>query len=381
MRLFAAAVLGITTSIAPVFMVATSASALRREMPFDEGHLGFLTMAFFAMVATASVACGHLVARIGPSRSLRLTAVLGSAGLAGIGLFAGSPRQLILLALLSGLACSISMPAGGAALAGLQTRRRSLLFGVLQSAGPLASFLAGLLLPPFVAAFGWRPPFVVAGVLTLLTALLPPRTTPAADPTGPTARVTPRRGERRSAGLVLLAVAIGLGAAPGVSTGAFLADSLVSQGVDPVQAGLLLAAASVAGILMRIFAPVLGEHLALNAIAAAAGMFLTASLGYALLGVGTARVWWVLGSMIAFGFGYGWSGLVFYAVIRLRPDAPAYATGVVNAGSAAGAALGPGLFGLVARGWSYTAAWLGAALVSLIAALVLHRVTRLASRT
>jgi cyanate permease len=373
-RLFASAVLGITTSIAPVFMIATSASMIRQDMPLDEAQLGFLTMAFFGTVAVASVSSGHLVTRIGPARSLRVTALLGAIGLVGIGLFAKTPAQLLIWILVPGLACSISMPAGGAALASLEMRRRSLLFGILQSAAPLASLIAGLLLPTLAGAMGWRGPFLVAATLTVLTAFLPPKGTPGSR------RPRPRRdggGGRRSAGLVLLALAIGLGAAPGVSVGAFLADTVVSGGADPLHAGLLLAVASFAGLFMRAGAPVVAERFAIRLLPATAGMFLMAAVGYALLGVGQRWSWWVLGGVIAYGFGYGWSGLVFYAVVRMRPDAPAYATGVVNAGSAAGASIGPGVFGVVARGSSYTTAWLGAAVVSAVAAMVLRRVSRL----
>lgn len=56
--------------------------------------------------------------------------------------------------------------------------------------------------------------------------------------------------------------------------------------------------------------------------------------------------------------------MLTFAVIRTNPRAPAYATGVTQAGLYLGGMTGPVLFALVSERWSFTAGWaMGAALL------------------
>ena len=86
----------------------------------------------------------------------------------------------------------------------------------------------------------------------------------------------------------------------------------------------------------------------------------------------------VVGSLVAFTFGWGWSGLFTFAVVRRTPTAPAAATGITMTGIYVGAAAGPALFGLVAEA-SFTVAWvimsiaLGLGAVMMTVALISER--------
>ena len=71
----------------------------------------------------------------------------------------------------------------------------------------------------------------------------------------------------------------------------------------------------------------------------------------------------VLGTLIGFGGGWGWAGLLMFVVVRANPDSAAVATGIVNTGKYLGAALGPVLFGFLAEQVSFTVAWVVAASV------------------
>ena len=62
---------------------------------------------------------------------------------------------------------------------------------------------------------------------------------------------------------------------------------------------------------------------------------------------------------LAFTGGWGWSGLLTFAVVRANPDAPAAATGISHMGTYVGAAFGPPLFGVVAEHISFATAWWG----------------------
>jgi MFS family permease len=358
----------------PTFMVAASAFLIRDEMALDEAWLGTLTACFFATVALGSVPSGRLVDRTNPLTAMRISMVLSAAGLIGMGLLATSTPQLLGFLLISGLGCSIAMPAGSAALAGLAARSRGALFGMQQAAAPAASLVAGLTLPLVAVRFGWRMPFVLAGIVAAVLVLVPPATaTWRAGAKGATGALD---GPQERGPLLLVAVAIGMGAAAGVSAGAFLVDAVVSDGAAPGPAGLLLAGVSVIGVLARAGLPALADRAARRLLPGVAAMFALAAVGYSTLSVGGGWPSWLVGGAIAYGFGYGWGGLAFYAVVRLRPLEPARAVGFVNAGSAGGAALGPLLFGLTASRFSYSGAWAGAAAVSLLAATMLAWATR-----
>jgi hypothetical protein len=90
--------------------------------------------------------------------------------------------------------------------------------------------------------------------------------------------------------------------------------------------------------------------------------------GLALLSVaGTAPL--VIGTMVGYGLGWSWPGVLNFAVVRLNPLAPAAATSITQSGVYVGGCAGPLLFGLVAA-HSYPTAWLAAAGAMLAAALL-----------
>jgi predicted MFS family arabinose efflux permease len=74
--------------------------------------------------------------------------------------------------------------------------------------------------------------------------------------------------------------------------------------------------------------------------------------------------------MLAFGGGWGWAGLLNFAVVRRSPKAAATAAGVVLAGASFGGGSGPLLFGLVAEHFSYATGWWLCALLALVASAI-----------
>jgi predicted MFS family arabinose efflux permease len=99
----------------------------------------------------------------------------------------------------------------------------------------------------------------------------------------------------------------------------------------------------------------------------AAGMLAVGTLGFALLATGMSSLL-VLGTVLAFGAGWGWPGIFNFAVVKSNPIAPAAATGITQTGASSGAAAGPLLFGLIVEATSYTTAWLASGLMALLAA-------------
>ena len=144
----------------------------------------------------------------------------------------------------------------------------------------------------------------------------------------------------------------------------FLVPYAVEVGFGEGTAGILLALGSGLGIIMRIVVGWLVDRRSTGGLVTVAVFLAAGALGIGLLATGAdAAV--VVGSLIAFTFGWGWSGLFTYAVVYRNPGAPGEATGITMTGIYVGAAAGPALFGVVAE-TSYTAAW-----VIMSAALVL----------
>jgi MFS family permease len=182
----------------------------------------------------------------------------------------------------------------------------------------------------------------------------------------PSAKPPPNR---RALFLAATAAALGTAAASGV--GIFLTDSAVSMGVSPAGAGLLLATGSVAGIFARVGAGVMadrtgGPQFKLIALMLAAGA-LTMALG------GTGNTWLlVLGTVGAFAAGWAWTGIFFLSLVKTNPERPGTVAGIGAAGLGVGNACGPFLFGVVAQNYSFGVAWLGAALVAGVAAVLMN---------
>jgi MFS family permease len=167
----------------------------------------------------------------------------------------------------------------------------------------------------------------------------------------------------------VLVVAIMLGVGAASALGVFFVDATVAAGLSPATAGWLQALGSTVGILARLGAGRVADTRAAGHLRLVAVMLACGSLGYVLLAAGGT---WaiVVGTLLAFAMGWGWVGVFFFAIVRLNPESPGAATGLVQTGDFAGSLLGPVLFGTLATGGSYRTAWLVAAALALLAASV-----------
>ncbi len=86
-----------------------------------------------------------------------------------------------------------------------------------------------------------------------------------------------------------------------------------------------------------------------------------------LLASGATGLGFVLGVVGAFALGWGWPGLMTYAVVNANTDAAASSSAVTQAGIFLGAGLGPVALGWVIDALSYEAAFVVVA-VALVAA-------------
>ncbi len=148
--------------------LATAAPLIKDALHLDAAQVGILIAAFFWTYTPCQLLAGRLIERIDAYRTLALGLGLWSAATALTGL-AGGFVSLIALRLALGLGESAAFPAASTLLARHlpQDRlgRANGLIGLGLSLGPAFGTFAGGLL---IARLGWRPVFLVFGLVSLL---------------------------------------------------------------------------------------------------------------------------------------------------------------------------------------------------------------------
>jgi MFS family permease len=354
-----------TVSVLPVFLTGGLAVQISAELGFDPAGLGAIVALFFGVSALASLPCGWLVERFGSGPTSRL-AVLGAATvMIAVAVLARSYVALVVILLCSAWCNVLGQLASNLTLARyVPATRLGLSFGIKQAAIPMATLLAGVAVPAVALTIGWRWAYVIGAGLALAALLVTPRDTAGREPTP----ASP--GERATAALSVIGVAAGLASASSSALGIFLVASAVDRGIDAGTAGLTLTLGSVVGLVLRLLHGWLADRRSGGHIAVVAASLLLGAGGLVLLAVpGTAAL--VLGTVLGFGLGWAWPGLLQFAVVRLNPSAPAAATSIVQVGVYGGGCIGPVGFGFLASHLSFPTAWLvGAAAMVLAAGLM-----------
>jgi MFS family permease len=391
-------------SVLPVFLLGGLAVQVGAELEFSPAGLGVAVAIYFGVSALTSVPAGALVERSGAAVTARAAIVLSAACLLAVAAARSYPMLVTVLA--AGAAANgLGQLSSNAALNRVPTGRQGLSFGIKQSAIPVATLLAGVSVPAVALTLGWRWAFGFAAVLALgALALVPPQ--PARDqPTPPSARDrptpasqlpgsrgvgvprTPRlpgscddhgrpggggrapgRPDTATGPLVVIGLAVALGAGAAGSLGTFLVDSAVVRGLAPGAAGLTLTLGSVACVAARIGGGWLADRRGAHGdVVTVAVVMAVGAVGLALLAA-DGLVALAVGVLLGFGFGWAFPGLVNVAVVQLHPHAPAAATSITQTGVYAGGCAGPLAFGAAAAGPGYPTAWLGAAVAMLLAA-------------
>jgi predicted MFS family arabinose efflux permease len=375
-----ASILTITVAILPGFLPGALAVQLSDSLGIAEAGIGLIVGAFFGMSALASSRLGRLVERLDWAPTMRIAALGAAATLLLTPLLGQSVVMLGLVTVAGGLALALAHPAVNLGIARCTvTERQGLAYGFKHGAIPAATAIAGLGLPLVAIPLGWQWVYVMCAALALVAALLVPFSPASFEiERGEAARseMPPVRSSPLSL-LVVMAVGAGLGIFGMDALATFLVPYAVDVGFGEGAAGVLLAVGSVLGILTRIVMGWLIDRRTAGGLLTVAVFLALGAIGIAVMTIGTDPAI-VAGSLIAFTFGWGWSGLFTFAVVRRNPSAPAAATGITMTGIYVGAAAGPALFGLVAE-TSFTVAWvimsaaLGLGAVLMTVALVTER--------
>lgn len=390
-RTVATAAGALVVATLPMFLVGALSGRISDDLDLGGAAIGVLVASFFGAGAASSIPGGRLTDRIGASAALRLAATIAAACSLGVALFGAGFGGLLALFVVGGSAVAMADTGGARAIAAsIPTSRQGMAFGGKEASIPAASMLAGLAVPALGATLGWRPAFAVAGGLAVVFLLLVPQglgpvrrderpapdaatpvrvpppapaaagsvapsAAPSADPgTGPAAQ----RARQRV--LVLLAVAAALGTGAATATPTFLVPAATAGALSESVAGLLLAATSIIGIAMRLVVGAVADRDHGGEIRLTVMLLLAGMVGLAALAVGSVPLI-VLGAGLAMGGGWGWTGLVFLAGVRIQPTRPAAAAGIVLAGLGTGGATGPAAFGWLVDVAGYPTAWTAAA--------------------
>ena len=363
-----AAVGAVTTTTVctlPVFLTGGLSVQIGAELGFDPAGLGVVVALFFGISAAASLPAGWVVERFGATATSRVA--IAGVTLVMLAMAGLTPSYGALVAvLLCGAWCNpLGQLASNMTLArSVPEERLGLSFGIKQAAIPIGTLLAGLSVPTLALTVGWRWAYVGGAALALIAMVLVPRGG------GGHHRVRATRGERATGALSVIGVGAGLGAGASSALGIFLVASAVDQGVGPGTAGLVLTLGSVVGLTCRLGHGWLADRRSGGHITVVAGSLVLGAGGLALLAVpGTWAL--VLGTILGFGLGWAWPGLLQFAVVRLNPSAPAAATSIVQTGVYAGGFAGPVTFGFMAAHLSFPVAWLICAAAMLVSAVLM----------
>jgi MFS family permease len=355
-----------TLGALPPFLLGAQAVAVRADLAIGLGALGAAVSTFFASAALGSMVMGLVLDRAGRRTGLVLAGVLVGTGGAAMATVVRGTGSLLACMVVLGLGNASCQTAANLSMArALPPHRRGLGFGVKQSAVPLAIMLGGLAVPTMGTALGWRSTFattaVLGGAVALGALVRPLPSTPVGG------EVDQREPDRPPWGpLLLCGVAITFASAAANFLGAFIASWGYESGLTVTTTGLLMAVGSAGSIVVRIGSGYRADGRQGANMPVVAFQMLCGAVCLGGVAVGTPFT--VLGfGFLAFAVGWAWPGLLLYAVARLGRDAPARASGVVQAGAFVGGALGPLTLGALAGQVGFRVSWLVASACFLVA--------------
>lgn len=356
-----------TVGSLPVFLLGAQSVLVGRDLDFGERGLGVAVGVFFAAAAVTSIAAGPLADRVGRRTAIVVSGAIVMTSALGIALGARSYGVLLAFMVVGGVGNATMQLSANASLSHSVPRgRQGFAFGVKQSAVPASILLGGLAVPTVGILVGWRWTYAAAAAATVLVILAGIRGRP--EPGGGGARVHGGEHAPRVA-LLLTGVAATLANSATNSLAAFLPAWAFRSGISPGRAGLLLAAGAALCVSARILTGLAADRRDGRNLPVVAGHFLLGAAGLLLLShAGVPYL--VIGALLGFAFGWSWPGLLIFAVVRVGRDSPAAASGAVQAGGAAGGAVGPVAFGLVLSATTYSTAWLAASAAMVCAGVV-----------
>jgi predicted MFS family arabinose efflux permease len=370
-RVVAAGSLALSVTVVPAFLTGALSRRIGDDLGFGAGAAGAAVAAFFVGAGLLAVPMGRVTERIGPALALRAGTALSGACAALVAVAVHGWWQLCLALFVAGSAVGL-VDTGAARAFGdvVPDGRHGSAFGVKEASVPAASLLAGVSIPVLVDAIGWRPAFALGAALVPLVWAVVPALPARHMPTGGDA------GGRAPAAFVLFAVGVGLGCGAATAAGTLLVPAIEDRGWAEGDAGLLLAAVSVASIAVRVAAGRRSDTRPGGAWRELTALLAVGAAGALLLAASDAGAAGVVGALAVIGGGWGWTGLAYLTAVRVGGQRPAAAASVVLTGLSVGGAAGPAAFGAIASASSYRAAWLAATVALVLGAAAIAAARR-----
>ena len=358
----------VLTSLA-VFLPGAANGLISAELGWKPTRMGAVLAAYWLASLTGAFASRRSASPVRVERTLAV-----ALGATGVGLFCAAVAPGIGLwvsSALGGLAYGYTQPhTNGLLMRRCAPRLRAFAFGLKQAAVPAATLLASAGMPLLCGPFGWRAVFAAAAVPCGVGAILLGRQA-TADGQRPAAAAGAQL--RADVHLIALSCAGFFGAMVGNGLGGFLVLALTARGASLAAAGAVATAGAALNIAVRLAAGWLVGRLPRLAWPTLAALFATGAAG-ALLLTHPGDTPTLLGTLLAYGGGWGWAGLLHYVIGLPYPGREQRATAYSQMGVSLGAAAGPMLCGILfglrpdAIWWALSAAAAAGSICVLVAA-------------
>jgi MFS family permease len=343
----------LTVVALPSFLLGAFAPTLKEELDFGDTALGMMFTIGYLVSAGGLQLAGTLSDQRGPALTIRAGIAIAGAGSLAIAFGGSSYLALLFLFTIVRFGESLVHPGTNTMVSqAVPPRQQGRSLGIKQAAIPFATALAGLAVPLAGDTIGWQATFAIVAALSVPVLFSVPANTRAAV----------RRTERRPSlwrlpHLRLLGLGGAFAAASVVTVAGFLTTAAEDAGYSEGQAGLLLALGGVIMVVSRLSWGLLADRYAFDRFMAVAGALGVGSVAYLLFAT-QSRSALVVGTVLVFGIGWSWPGVVLLGVIELHPDAPGAASAVIQTSVRLGALGAPLVFGVVADRSGFGIAWL-----------------------
>lgn len=140
----------------------------------------------------------------------------------------------------------------------------------------------------------------------------------------------------------------------------FLLEGLVARGQPPEWAAVVVSIGGWLGIVSRVLVGIFSDRVLnlLTHVSTSGSTLAIGAIGMICIGVERGDQMLLFASMLAFGVGWTWPGLLHYAVLTTHADRPEHAARAAQTATFVGAIAGPLGFGLLADRVSTSIAWL-----------------------
>jgi predicted MFS family arabinose efflux permease len=358
---------------------------IRQEFAISRFQLGLLTTCFFLVGGPLSLLAGRATDRYGARRVMILAFALASGAIVGMALAPGFGLML-LGAGAAGLALATGNPVTNKLIADhLPPGRRGLMMGSKQAGVQVGAFLAGAVLAPAAAAFGWREAFGASAAVPLAGLLAAVAIIPNRAPATPGSMASASVSDVLPPGIRWLAAYAFLMGSGVATVNAYLPLYLVEKaGASQAIAGAVVATIGVVGIGSRIAWGWASERMP------------SFTLPLLLLGIGAVVALVMVAAIERIGLWIAWPAAALFGASAVTWNAVGMlavitesgsrlagrASGVVTAGFYIGFVGSPMLFGLLVDArHEYGLAWLLVAAVFAATVAVVLGWRRAASRT